>query len=183
MIPTDIMAILIIVALIGITINLFLVTNPTDDGVRGPATTAVWGYGAIAMSTLGLMLTMMGDKNKTKGFPEQRLFKFSAELLTTSIPSLCLLAVLVAIIMLNGNYYNKINKGEVPKDYYKYSTLSTMTISAQYFLLIYYISNELQDDNKSFSKAISYIIYLFTLGNIIMIGIMTAVLKYFTTDG
>ena len=183
MIPTEIMAILTTVAIIGIIINLFLVTNPSADGVKGPATTAVWGYGAIAMSTLGLMFTMIGDKNNAKSWPDQRLFKFSRDLLLTSAPAFCLLAVLVSIIMLNGHYYDKINKGDVPQDYYKYSTLSTITISTQYFLLVYYISNELQDDKKPFSNAITYLNYLFTLGNMIMIGIITTIVKYFTTDG
>ena len=170
---------LIILALIGIVINLFLVSDTTTDGVRGPATTAVWGYGAIAMSTLGLMFTMFGMKNNMNALTH-RTIKFSMELLLSSLPAFLMLTVLVSIITLNAQFYRKINKGEVPQEYQRYSTLSTITISAQYFLLLYYIINETRGTKDNI---IAYFNYLFALGNIIMIGILTIIVKYFTTDG
>lgn len=178
------MILLIILALIGIIINLFLVTNITSDGSRGPATTAVWGYGAIAMSTLGLMFTMFGMKNNMNEL-KQLTLKFSGELLMSSLPAFLMLTVLVSIMSLNGYFYARINKGEVTEDYHKYGTLATITISAQYFLLLYYIINETQTNGVKnyYSAVIAYFNYLFTLGNIIMIGILTIIVKYFTTDG
>lgn len=172
--PTSDVTILIIVALIGIIINIFLIASPTTDGVSGPATTAIWGYGAIAMSTLGLMFTKMGDSNKGKS-----LDKLSVELLYNSGPAFCLLIVLLSIIMLNGSYHYKINKGDIPKEHYKYNTISTITISLQYFLLLYYFKN----DDKTYSNVFKYLNYLFSLGNVVMVGIMYIILNFFATDG
>ena len=41
--------------LVGILIKLFISNKPTIDGINGPATSAIWGYGVVALSLLGTM--------------------------------------------------------------------------------------------------------------------------------
>ena len=175
------MYILIVLGIIGIVINFFLITTTSSAGFKGPATTAIWGYGAIAMSVIGLLFNMIGGKHISKS---QNGPTFTADLLYDSMPSILLLIVLVSIISLNSQYHNRINKNEVAGEYYKYSTITSVTISTQYFLMLYYIINEIKGNSKdSFTDIIIYLNYLFTIGNISMIGMLLIIAKYFSTDG
>ena len=176
------MYVLIILGLIGIIINFFIVTDTTPDGIKGPATTAVWGYGAIAMSVLGLMFNIIGKQHSTGS--QTSSLAFSMKLLTNSMPAILMLIVLVSMISLNAHYYTKINTGNISDDYSNYSSLSSVTISIQYFLLLYYINSGSNVSNKYiFDNVYAYINYLFAICNIIIIFMLTIIVKYFSTDG
>ena len=135
------MIILVILAVIGIIIKLFLEGNITEDGSRGPATTAVWAYGAIAVSVLGLMFNVFALLNRMSPTLTDNI-TFAKNLIMTSLPSVLLLSILIWIISLNAQYFIRINKGDVATEYYKYSNLSTFMIIIQYIFLYMYISNE-----------------------------------------
>jgi hypothetical protein len=176
------MYILFILGIIGIIINFFIVTNTTDGGIKGPATTSVWGYGTMAMSVLGLMFNIIGKQHLTNS--QTSTSAFSLKLLTNSLPAILLLIVLVSILSLNAHYYNRINSGNIPEDYSKYRSLSNVTISIQYLLLAYYISSgSIVKQNHEFDKIFAYINYLFAVCNIILIIMLTIIVKYFSTDG
>ena len=176
------MYVLIILGLIGIIINFFIVTDTTPTGIKGPATTAVWGYGAIAMSVLGLMFNIIGKHHSYAN--QTNTLAFSMKLLTNSMPAILMLIVLVSMISLNAQYYTKINTGNISADYSKYASFSSITISFQYFLLLYYINSGSIVTNKYiFDNVFAYINYLFAICNIVIIFMLTVIVKYFSTDG
>jgi hypothetical protein len=170
---------IVTIAIIGMIILVFLSTPISSDGVSGPATASVWGYGAIAISVLSLIFTMIGDKNKSSA----KKSEFMGQVMHT-IPAFLMLIVLIFIITATSHYYVRINKGFVSRDYYKYSTLATLTIITQYGLLVYYIISESLDYESSDNSIVAtYLNYLFAIGNSIIIGMLVIIAKYFTTDG
>ena len=175
------MWILITIALIGMTIMIFLSAPTSSDGLSGPAVASIWGYGTMAISVLGIIFTKIGDKLKTEPLRDGESIKW----MLFTVPAFLMLFVLIFIITTTGHYYKSVNKGEVSEDYYKYSSIATMTISTQYLLLVYYM---LDNDNSikltARDRAIAtYLNYLFASGNIIIIIMLTIVAKYFITDG
>ena len=175
------MWILVTIALIGMSIIIFLSAPTSSDGIRGPAAASVWGYGAMAISVLGIIFTIIGDKLKLK--PDHKTGG-SIKWLLFTIPAFLMLFVLIFIITMTSHYYIRINKGEVSEDYYKYSSLATLTISTQYLLLVYYILTTVGPFNTHDKYAIAtYLNYMFATGNIIIIIMLTIVAKYFITDG
>ena len=85
------MWILVTIALIGMSIIFFLSAPTSSDGIRGPAAASVWGYGAIAISVLGIIFTIIGDKHQ-----EQK--GNSITWLMFTIPAFLMLFVLIFII-------------------------------------------------------------------------------------
>ena len=43
---------------IGVIVKLFFGTTTTKEGYSGPASAAVWGYGTITLSLIGLLLVL-----------------------------------------------------------------------------------------------------------------------------
>ena len=109
--------------LVGILIKLFISNKPTIDGINGPATSAIWGYGVIALSLLGTMFitfslatSIYDSKSNDKG-----LLNFIKLLVMNSLPTIATLLVITWIIGLNTSYYKKINEGKVATEYYQFS--------------------------------------------------------------
>ena len=46
-------------ALMGILVKLFFTDKFTTDGSGGPATTAIWGYGSVIFSLIGIMVVIL----------------------------------------------------------------------------------------------------------------------------
>lgn len=183
------MFILLILAVIGIIIKLFLGANITEDGSIGPATTDIWAYGSVAVSVLGLMFNMFAFLNQMTNSTTDNI-TFIKNLILSSLPGVLLLSILIWLITLNAQYFSRINKGDVATEYYTYNNLSLFMISIQFALLYIYITNKSSIiNNKDASKLIaennkySFIMYMLSIGNLTVAGIMTIILKYFSTDG
>lgn len=174
------------IAMIGIIIKLFMRQKISEDGVTGPATSAVWSYGLIGMSVLGFMFISFALTTQLSNVSKYNSFEFVKNLLKNSLPALLLLSIIIWLITINVIHYTKINKGHVANEYNTFSTLSTIVIIIQIFVVFKYIieqfgSKQLVDKISSSKYAI--VNYILTLGNVIVIGIMTIVLTYFSTDG
>lgn len=193
---------LTLIAFIGIVIKLFLGQGPRTDGTGGPANSAIWGYGTIAMSILGIMFVSFGlatqmtedqEKAKAMGRLKEDTLGFVKSLLMHSLPPLLMLIVLVWLITLNVTYFTRINEGKVASEYSSYNNLSTIMVMIQLICLYKYLVDELKvseggvKDRRALAEAmksqLASITYLLTLGNVMVIGIMTIILKYFSTDG
>ena len=81
--------------------------------------------------------------------------------------------------MLNINYFTKINKGEISSEFKLYSFVSSFIIFLQLFVVYKYFNA----DKEKTKQAFTLFSYLLTLTNIILIGIMTIILLFFSTDG
>ena len=183
---------LVLFAFVGIIIKLFLGSSTTEDGSRGPASAAVWGYGVIAASVLGIMfITFAMASQMTK--LSQNDIGFIKSLFLHSLPPVLMLTVLVWLITINGEYFKRINQGEVAAEYNTYNNLSTFMVMIQLGVLYKYMIDELLigkggPTNKTMlvealRSRLASVTYLLTLGNMMVATVMTIILKYFSTDG
>jgi hypothetical protein len=177
---------LVLFAFVGIIIKLFLSSNTTDDGSRGPASAAIWGYGVIAASVLGIMFI-------TFAMATQNSLGFVKAMFLHSLPPMLMLIVLVWLISINSEYFKRINEGDVANEYSTYSNLSTFMVMIQLGVLYKYLVDELLigrggPTNKTMliealRSRLASVTYLLTLGNLTVVSVMTIILKYFSTDG
>ena len=165
--------------LVGILIKLFISNKPTIDGINGPASSAIWGYGVVALSLLGTMFitfslatSIYDSKSNDKG-----LLNFIKLLVMNSLPTIATLLLITWIIGLNTSYYKKINEGKVATEYYQFSTITTILIIIQIIILFHSIFQG-NTQNK-----MAYTTYGITLINMIFVGIMNIILTFFSTDG
>ena len=172
---------LFVIAFIGMSIMIVLTAPLSRDGLSGPASASVWGYGTMAISVLGLIFTMIGEGINKRINPQPSNNSISWAVFTA--PAFLMLLVLIFITTMTSHYYIRINKGDVSKDYYKYSSLATFSICTQYLLLVYYILTEngtIVNDNK---YPLVFLNYLFTICNLLIIIMLSIVANYFITDG
>jgi hypothetical protein len=171
-------------AIVGIILNLFFKHKPTNDGTNGPATTSIWGYGMVGAGVLGLMFITFALTTQLSNISKHNSFAFVKKLFQNSFPTLLLLSIVTWLLTINIIHYKKINKGHVANEYNTFSTLSTIVIIIQVFVVLKFMIE--QFDSKQVtntSEKYSSLNYILTLGNIIIVGIMTIILSYFSTDG
>lgn len=178
--------ILIGLAVVGILVKLFLSPSSSKLGDTGPATASIWGYGITAFSLFTLFFIIFSLANNASGNVGILSVLFSA------IPILFLLCVIVSLIVLNGMFLDRINKGNVPKDYANLSIISSVLIVLQLAFAVIYIMNKLKLDKNSagFNQYIALkasqmanISYLFGVFNVLAVGGSYIILNYFSTDG
>lgn len=184
--------ILVFFMFVGLLIKLFFATSTTSDGSTGPATATVWGYGVSAASVIGIMFVSFAMTQRMDKMSNNSL-QFVMSLLSQSIVPLLTLGILVWLITINSIFYKRINQGEVAAEYYTYSGVSTFLLIIQTVMLYKYIIDELKigkegsslksNMNEILASKIASVSYLLTLGNAVLIGIMTIILNYFSTDG
>ena len=177
-----------LVGISGLLVKVFLSENNSDDGTKGPAAGSVWGYGVTAASVIISMFVTFSIVSQTARNNEDNTFWFVVKMFAHSIPSILLIGILAWLIAINAIYYTKINKGDVAAEYYNYSNVSTFLVFVQSIILFKYIM-ELQIaktkeniENVSYSK-LKPVTYLLTMLNIVLAGILTIILEYFSTDG
>lgn len=183
---------LVLFAFVGIIIKLFLGSETTDDGSRGPASAAIWGYGVIAASVLGIMFITFALASQMSNLSENS-FGFVKSLLLHSLPPVLMLSVLVWLVSINSEYFKRINQGDVAKEYSTYSNLSTFMVIIQLGVLYKYLTDELLigkggPTNKTMliealRSRLASVTYLLTLGNMMIASVMTIILRFFSTDG
>ena len=173
-------------AIIGVIIKMFFSNNYSVDGLSGPANANIWGYGIISFSLLGLLFVTYSLTYQNTN-ESVNTISFLQKLFNYSIPSFLLLFILFWLIMLNVSYYTPINKGNISSEFVNYSFVSSFVILIQLFVVYKFIrekyNNNINSTQKSMAHSYKLLSYLLTLSNIILIGIMTIILKYYSTDG
>jgi len=167
----------ILIAIIGIVIKTFFFNDYSDDGLTGPAVSNLWGYGVVTFGLLGILFVNYSALNQNAS--NKNSIDFIIGLFKSSVPIFLLLLILYWLIMINFNYYTKINKGNISNEFKLYSFVSSFVIFLHLFVVYKYF-NTTNDKSK---KAFTLLSYLLTLSNIILVGIMTIILLYFSTDG
>jgi len=169
--------------IIGLVIKMFFSTKQ-PDGSSGPASALIWGYSMVCFSILGILFiaTTLGSKGE----------KPLAKLLSSGVPLLILMLLLLWAISFNLKYYDKINKGFVAEEYYTWSDISTTIIIFQVVLVCIYIKNvflkkinggNIDAKSSNDSNKAMMAMYFMVLLNAICLGIQQVVLDNFTTDG
>jgi hypothetical protein len=161
--------------IVGILIKIFF--NMSGSSNVGDATATIWGYGIVALSLFALMFITFSLATKINDQNKGSIFNFIKLLITNSLPIVATLSILIWIITLNSVYYNKINDKKISNEYYQYSNITLFLIIAQLSVLFMSLQS-----GPSQSK-MKYTTYFFTVLNLIFVGIMNIILKFFTTDG
>ena len=170
-------------AIVGIIIKLFFKSDITADGSGGPANSSIWGYGVVSLSVFSVMFLSFSLASRMESLNKD-IFGFIKTLLFDSLPSLLTLLVLMWLIVLNVTYFKRINQGKVSSDYNQFSTISTIFLVIQIFTLFAFLRGQLSvESNSNSNSKMSYVLYGITFLNVIFIGMMNIILRFFSTDG
>lgn len=150
----------------------------------------------MVISLLGLLFVTFSLANKES--INQSSYDLFKKLLTSSIPVLFIIILLIWLISMNITHQEQINKGNVSKDYEKFGYISIALLILQMGLLFksFYtksIIKPISDGSTTenlFSKMASLmnsqfitLSYLIGVINMITIGFMQVILDYLSTDG
>ena len=187
----------LIIAVVGIVILTCLSAPYSSDGASGPASAALWGYGLILFAAMGLTIYAYKAGSRAVALPDGgtrtteneqgsgMAFVINA-VLSTTVPG-CVAVVVFWLFMLNVFYFRRINEGRIPTEYYTYQQLSLLIVSLQLLALYKFIQSTFpakdSDADGGVQKTASALVYLLGTANAISAGIMTIILKFFTTDG
>lgn len=169
-----------VITFVGLVIKLAFGTSPTKDGTDGPASSSVYGYGIVAFSILsGIFLTFSLASKEKISSESNPVVGFIKELIKHSLHPILLFIILLWIISINVNYYTKINKGNVTKEFFQFSTLSNILIILQIIILFIYLKEQTEGRKSQMTQ----LLYILASLNLIFAAMMNIVVKYFSTDG
>ena len=168
-------------AIVGIIIKLFFQSNITTDGTSGPANSSIWGYGVVSLSIFSIMFLSFALASNMAPL-ERNLFDFIKVLFSDSLPAMITLLIIVWLITLNITYFKRINQGKLSDEYNQFSTITTFLLVIQLIVLFKFL-REQTSPNPSGSKNMAYVVYGIAFINVIYIGMMNIILKFFSTDG
>ena len=187
---------MLIFAFVGLIIKVFFGNITTSDGSYGRADATIWGYGVVSMAILVVMFInySLHDKImriKNKGVAG--ILAFLKSFLSSSLPSVLTVIILLWIVSLNAFYYARINKGEVAQEFYQLSAGTSLLFLFQiiciFQLLKSYIAiqtkttDENSDDAAVTQSRLTVATYFITTIGLIVAGMMTIILTFFSTDG
>lgn len=182
-------------AVAGMLIKMFFGQSQSDDGETGPASAAIWGYGVIVLSLMGILIVSLALASRAAMGSNFGQFLKSA--LTGSLPVVILLGIIAWLVAMNIQFFTRINQGKVAPEYDRLSTASSVLIALQFLLLLKFLRDKATSTRdktiagKSFlakaytflSAQISMFIYVLGTINLVLVGAMQVVLQFFSTDG
>jgi len=139
---------MMVFAAIGVVIKLFFGNQTSADGNHGPASSAMWGYGLVALSVFSVMfITFALAQERIGKLKDFKAMEFLKYLIGNSLPPILMLVVLVWLVVLNASYYKQINKGNVASEYSQFSQTSTVMVIFQLMVMFKYLSDTLKESN------------------------------------
>lgn len=170
---------------VGLIIKYFFGTSYSADGSNGPASSALWGYGLATISIFFLMFVQtqkyLEANSSKKGINLDTITHFWNAILNI-LPPFIMFVILSWSVLLNYQYYTKINTGQVSIEYQKFSNMSTIMILFQMIVLFKYIYSDSDITNTEKNK-LGAVTYMLGLLNVIFLFMMNIIVIYFSTDG
>lgn len=154
------------------------------------ATATVSTYGFSLLALMGILANSFALNYK--GEMKESSYSFFKKMVSHAIPSLTLAIIIIAILVQNIVYFDKINEGKVAGEYFQFSGVSSFLILVQLGLVLKYMMDIMKgtssnnDTSKLFSilaNELFYIILIVTMLNLFMTGILQIILQFFSTDG
>jgi hypothetical protein len=154
------------------------------------ATATVSTYGFSLLALMGILASSFALNYK--GEMKESSYSFFKKMVSHAIPSLTLAIIIIAILVQNIVYFDKINEGKVAGEYFQFSGVSSFLILVQLGLVLKYMMDIMKgtssnnDTSKLFSilaNELFYIILIVTMLNLFMTGILQIILQFFSTDG
>lgn len=182
-------------AIIGMCIKVFFGNITTPDGTFGRANSTIWGYGIVAFSILTVMFVSFALHDKIERIENKGvkgILGFIKSFLTSSGPSILTVLILLWIVALNTFNYARINKGQVASEYYQLSAGTSFLFIFQIICLFQYLklfisiktkTAENPEEAAVSQSRIAFAVYFITSINLIVTGMMSIILQFFSTDG
>ena len=183
---------MLIFAIIGMCVKMFFGNNTSTEGTYGRANSTIWGYGMVSLSILTVMFVSFAIHDRIRNIEKKGssgIIDFIKSFLTSSGPAMLTIITLLWIITLNVINYISINKGSVAKEYYQLSAGTSFLFLAQIICLFQYLKlyiaakTQTGKGDVGADLTISFASYFITAINIIVVGMMTIILEFFSTDG
>lgn len=186
---------MLLVAIVGMCIKIFFGNNTSSDGTYGRANSTIYGYGVVAFAVLTVMFVSfaihdrIGKIEKKKGM--SGIMDFIKSFFNSSAPSIITIIILGWIIALNTNYYERINMGKVATEYYQLSAGTSFLFMFQIVCLFQYLRLYIKiktgtsddKDGAQTQNRLAFATYFISAINLIVAGMMTIILTFFSTDG
>lgn len=158
----------------------------STDGYTGDASTTLWSYSIVLLSLI-CILVLQNIIPKTSD-------SSSGGSLGQIFPVILTIVAFMWSLTMNLKYYTKLNKGEIAKEYYAWSNMSTMFLMIQTLLLVALVRSKfnyiLSGDYRKVDSGGSGGKVKILFGNIffmviifIVLGIQQVILDKFTVDG
>jgi len=187
-------------SIIGMCIKMFFGNTVSADGSYGRANSTIWGYGVVLIAVTTILFVnyavynKLGAANEIGQFNAQgemsltKVFNFIKSFLQSSAPSMITIGMIVWIMSLNITYFTRINKGQVANEYYQLTLVNSVLCIFQLIALFMYLKTYISTDQTSEDKAqsqtrLSFATYFVSTINLIVVGMMTIILEFFSTDG
>lgn len=160
---------------VGLLTHLIFSTMYSSTGTYGPATALIWGYSIVFFSII--MVIYNNNITNTK----DNIFKI------VDVETIILLFYMLWLISINSRYMKKINTNSLPRKFYSYSYISSIIITFQTLLFIFFTTLKSSglnniDGASEMIKNIRFINHIFTLLNFILIVIQQIILDNFSVD-
>ena len=183
-----------LLCIIGILVQVFFGQAPKFFGQPSNdyATATVYGYGFCLLSLFGLLISSFAISSRDS--TSQGFSGFINVILKNAMPLIVTVIVVALILTLNIIYYTQLNSGSVADEYYQFSNISSFFMLVHFVIIIKYLIDLLlgqqkKDEGKSsgvmnaLAGELSSFIWVLSIINISIVGILYVILKYFSTDG
>ena len=181
---------MLLFSIVGMCIKIFFGNETSKDGSFGRANSTIWGYGLVAISVLTVMFVSFALHAKINTILNSGIFQFLKTFLTSSGPAMLTIITLMWILSLSISYFKPINKGTASKEYYQLSTGTSFLFVFQLICLFQYLNltvkmmkNEQEPNDKVAQTRYTFATYFIGAINLIVVGMMTILLEFFSTDG
>ena len=185
---------MLLFSLVGMCIKIFFGNITSKDGSYGRANATIWGYGLIAISVITVMFVSFALFSQIDAIKQNNIqssiINFIKTFINSSGPALLTVLTLCWIIYLNITYFERINRGAVASEYYQLSVGTSFLFLFQIVCLFQYLKVYLDSQKeptdkslKSTQSRLTFATYFIASINLIVAGMMTIILEFFSTDG
>lgn len=139
------------------------------------------GYSVLILGILMILVILLS--NILRVSQNASTFQLLISIILTVGPFLLILAVISFVLYLLINYKNNIISGDVAPGYTSFSTIISLLIFIQLYLVYTNIDTDKFQITGKIPRITSSFIYLLGVINAICSIILYTILKYYTTDG
>ena len=163
---------------------------------QGPANSTIWGYGLSSVAIFLLLIISISFSPGISKLPDEKNIENYLNIFVKyALPPTLLLIIILWVIGQTISNFKKINSNILPREFNLYSFISSFLIIVQSISLYKYFNEEFNLEYRSNKKSSaemqdkiaildnSAILYILTILNVIILGMMQIVLEFFTTDG
>jgi hypothetical protein len=188
---------MLMISIVGMCIKIFFGNNTSADGTYGRANSTIYGYGLVAMAVITVMFVSFAIHDRIGRIENKGgisgIIAFLKSFITSSAPSMLTVIILGWIVALNIMFYERINKGHVASEYYQLSAGTSFLFMFQIICLFQYLKLYINVKTKNLDGddtnpvqtmgRISFATFFISAINLIVVGMMTIILTFFSTDG